>query len=191
MKPVTLESQKFKCIVADPPWNVKRGAPQGRPFGVQMASQNLPYSTMSVEEICQLPVQDFIDKDAHLYLWTINKYIEDAYTVARAWGFKPSTLLVWAKTPKGLGLGGTYALASEFCLFARRGTMPAKRREETNWWHWKRGKHSQKPEEFQKMIESVSQGPYLELFARRKREGWSVWGNEVASDIDLPITHSR
>jgi N6-adenosine-specific RNA methylase IME4 len=185
MKPITIEQQKFKCIVADPPWEVKRGSPQGRPFGTQMASQNLPYPTMSVDEICQLPVQDLADKDAHLYLWTINRYIEDAYLVARAWGFKPSTLLVWAKTPKGLGLGGTYALSSEFCLFSRRGTLPAKRREETNWWHWKRSKHSQKPEEFQDMIESVSQGPYLELFARRKREGWSVWGNEVECDVLL------
>jgi len=154
--------------------------------GVQLASEPLPYPTMSVEEICALPVKGMADKNAHLYLWTINRYIEDAYRVARAWGFAPSTMLVWAKTPKGIALGGTYAIATEFCLFARRGTLAAHHREESNWWHWKRGPHSKKPEAFQTMVESVSPGPYLELFARRKRPGWAVWGNEVESDICMP-----
>lgn len=176
----------FRCIVADPPWDVKRGAPQGRPAGVQLASQPLSYPTMSVEEICALPVKGMADKNAHLYLWTINRYLEDAYRVARAWGFAPSTMLVWAKTPKGIALGGTYALATEFCLFARRGTLAAHHREESNWWHWKRGPHSKKPEEFQNMVESVSPGPYLELFARRKRHGWATWGNEIANDVEMP-----
>jgi len=176
----------FRCIVADPPWSVKRGAPQGRPAGVQLASEPLPYPTMGVEEICALPVKGMADKNAHLYLWTINRYLEDAYRVARAWGFAPSTMLVWVKTPKGIALGGTYALATEFCLFARRGTLAAHHREESNWWHWKRGPHSKKPDEFQNMVESVSPGPYLELFARRKRPGWHSWGNEIESDIIMP-----
>jgi N6-adenosine-specific RNA methylase IME4 len=177
-----MQGQKFRCIVADPPWDVKRGAPQGRPKGVQMASQPLPYPTMTVDQIAAMPVSGVADKAAHLYLWTINRYVEQAYAVARAWGFAPSTLLVWAKTPKGLALGGTYALATEFCLFARRGTLAAARREESNWWHWKRGRHSAKPEAFQDMVEKVSPGPRLELFARRARPGWTVWGNEVEAN---------
>jgi N6-adenosine-specific RNA methylase IME4 len=180
-----LHGQTFRTIVADPPWQVKRGAPQGRPNGVQMASQPLPYPTMTVDEIAAMPVAGVADKDAHLYLWTINRYVEQAYAVARAWGFAPSTLLVWAKTPKGLALGGTYALATEFCLFARRGTLTAARREESNWWHWKRGRHSAKPEAFQDMVETVSPGPYLELFARRHRRNWVCWGNEVETDAAM------
>ena len=179
------DCSRFGCIVADPPWDVKRGAPQGRPKGVQMASQPMHYPTMKVDEICNLPVKSLADKNAHLYLWTINRYLEDAYRVARAWGFAPSTMLVWAKTPKGIALGGTYALATEFCLFARRGTLAAKHREESNWWHWPRGRHSAKPEAFQDIVEGVSPGPYLELFARRKRPGWSSWGNEVPNDVVL------
>ncbi len=173
----------FRCIVADPPWDVKKGAPQGRPKGVQLASESLDYPTMSVEEIAALrpPAAD----DAHLYIWTINKYIEQTYHVARSWGFEPSTMLYWLKEPKGIGLGGTYALCVEPLLFCRRGRLPAQKRCDRNWWAYPRGKHSAKPEQFQTTIEAHSPGPYLEMFARRKRPGWSIWGNEVESDVEI------
>lgn len=170
---------EYSTIVADPPWDVKRGAPQGRPEGVQLASEPLPYPTMTVEEICELPVTNAAADNAHLYIWTINKYIEDTYRVARAWGFQPSTMLYWLKEPKGIGLGGTYALCVEPILFCRRGTLAAKKRCDRNWWSWPRGPHSVKPPGFQTLVEEYSPGPYLEMFARRKRDGWDVWGNEV------------
>ena len=170
---------EYSTIVADPPWDVKRGAPQGRPEGVQLASEPLPYPTMTIEEICQLPVTNAAADNAHLYIWTINKYIEDTYRVARAWGFQPSTMLYWLKEPKGIGLGGTYALCVEPILFCRRGTLAAKKRCDRNWWSWPRGAHSVKPPGFQTLVEEHSPGPYLEMFARRKRDGWDVWGNEV------------
>jgi N6-adenosine-specific RNA methylase IME4 len=134
---------------------------------------------MTVDEIASMPVADVAEKDAHLYLWTINAHLEAAYDVARAWGFRPATLLTWCKAPMGLGLGGTFCNTAEFCLFARRGTLNAKCRVDRTWWQWKRGRHSAKPEAFQDMVETVSPGPYLELFARRLRLGWTVWGNEV------------
>jgi len=170
---------EYSTIVADPPWDVKRGAPQGRPEGVQLASEPLPYPTMTVEEICELQVSNAAADNAHLYIWTINKYIEDTYRVARAWGFQPSTMLYWLKEPKGIGLGGTYALCVEPILFCRRGTLAAKKRCDRNWWTWPRGPHSVKPPGFQTLVEEYSPGPYLEMFARRKRDGWDVWGNEV------------
>lgn len=170
---------EYSTIVADPPWDVKRGAPQGRPEGVQLASEPLPYPTMTIEEICTLPVTNAAADNAHLYIWTINKYIEDTYRVARAWGFQPSTMLYWLKEPKGIGLGGTYALCVEPILFCRRGTLAAKKRCDRNWWSWPRGAHSVKPPGFQTLVEEYSPGPYLEMFARRKRDGWDVWGNEV------------
>jgi N6-adenosine-specific RNA methylase IME4 len=170
---------EYSTIVADPPWDVKRGAPQGRPEGVQLASEPLPYPTMSVDEIAALPVKNVASNNAHLYIWTINKYIEDTYRVARAWGFEPSTMLYWLKEPKGIGLGGTYALCVEPILFCRRGTLAAKKRCDRNWWTWPRGGHSVKPPGFQTLVEEYSPGPYLEMFARRKRDGWDVWGNEV------------
>jgi N6-adenosine-specific RNA methylase IME4 len=178
-----LKGQKFKCIVADPPWQVKRLESPGKyGFGTQPAvlrSVPLEYPTLSIAEIENMPVSLVSDNHAHLYIWTINKYIEETYGIARAWGFSPSALLTWAKTPMGIGLGGTYVQTTEHVLFARRGTCKALRRIDSTWWQWPRGKHSAKPEAFQDMVETVSPGPYLELFARRRRLNWTAWGNEV------------
>ena len=188
----------FSCIVADPPWKVSAGREIGeyvlsadgsQLFGVRNnGARRLAYPSMSIAEIAALKVP--AADNAHLYLWTINRYLPDAFQIMKAWGFKYSTALVWAKRPMGGGLGGCYGLATEFCLFGRRGKLPAMSRIQRNWFDWKRPydergkpKHSAKPPEFFKMVESVSPGPRLELFARAKREGWAVWGNEVESDI--------
>jgi N6-adenosine-specific RNA methylase IME4 len=199
----------FRCIVADPPWKVKAGRDLGGYVvenGKQVwdethqAARDLKYPAMTVEEICALPVAQLAEENAHLYIWTINKYVEQTYAVARAWGFEPSTMLVWAKTPFGAGLGGAYGISTEYVLFCRRGTLPAKGRVTGTWWNWKRpyneaGKpqHSAKPEAFQTMVESVSPGPYLELFARRKRHGWASIGNgidgkDITDSINLLAT---
>jgi N6-adenosine-specific RNA methylase IME4 len=150
---------------------------------------------MSLAEITALPVGDLAESDAHLYLWAINAYLEDAYVIARAWGFKPSTLLTWCKTPMGLGLGGTFVNTTEFVIFARRGTLQALQRSDTSWWQWKRPyignggpTHSAKPDAFIDLVEQVSPGPRVELFARRHRMGWDVWGNESANTATLEPT---
>ena len=177
----------FSCIVADPPWDVKRlESPGSEGFGTQngvLKSKPLPYQTMSVWEVAAMKVP--AAKNAHLYMWTINSYVEAAYMVARAWGFEPSCLLSWIKSPMGLGHGGTFCNTTEFILFARRGNLKAKKRVDRTWFGWPRGEHSQKPEDFQTIVESVSPGPYLELFARRKREGWMHFGNQIESDVRI------
>lgn len=184
---VKIPEDGFSCVVADPPWDVKRLESPGHfGFGTQeeiLQSVHLPYEILSVNQISALKPP--VAKDAHLYLWTINSYIEESYAVARAWGFNPSTMLFWLKQPMGLGLGGAFVPCVEPILFSRRGSHPVKRRCDRNWWGWPRGKHSQKPEEFQTIVESVSPGPYLELFARRKRPGWACWGNEIESDVEI------
>ena len=173
-----LQGQKFKTIVADPPWDVMRGPD----YNSNGPSKPLPYPTMTLAEIEDMPVSGVAAKDAHLYIWTINKYIEQTYAIARAWGFKPSCLLTWAKNPHGIGIGGTYVQTTEHVLFARRGTCKALRRVDSTWWTWPRGRHSAKPEAFQDMVEAVSPGPRLELFARRARPGWTCWGNECQTE---------
>jgi N6-adenosine-specific RNA methylase IME4 len=176
---------KYRTIVADPPWKVHQppewnyGKPGGRP------NRSVPYSTMGAGEISLLPVADLADDNAHLYLWTINRYVEQAYDIARAWDFTPSTLLTWCKPRKGLGVGGAYALTTEFCLFARRGTGAFEERHPTTWWRWPRGEHSAKPEAFLDIVEQVSPGPYLEMFARRARFGWDYWGDQSLGTADL------
>lgn len=183
----------FRCIVADPPWQVARlESPGNVAFGTQarvLKSIPLEYPTMSVEEIAALKVP--ADKNAHLYIWTINSYIEQTYDIARAWGFVPSTMLYWLKQPMGLGLGGAFVPCVEPILFCRRGKLPIKARQDRNWWGWPRGPHSAKPEAFQTIVESVSPGPYLEMFARRKRPGWASWGNQVAPDVDISSHNAK
>lgn len=192
----------YRTIVIDPPWQVSAGreigdyvkAPDGsQPFGVRCnKARALAYPSMSLDQMALLPVSRLAAENAHLYLWTINRYLRDAFDLLDVWGFSYSTTLVWAKQPMGGGLGGCYGLAAEYVLFARRGILPALSRIGRNWWNWKRpyderGKprHSAKPPAFYAMVQAMSPGPYLEMFARSKREGWHVWGNEVESDVKV------
>lgn len=167
--------------MADPPWEVKAGPRSLHDPGER--SRDLTYSTMTVDEIAALAVP--AASGAHLYLWTINRYVEDSYRVARAWGFTPSTLIVWCKSPKGRGLGGTFPTFTEYVLFARRGRLPSMCRADTNWFQWNRSVHSAKPEAFLDLVEKVSPGPYLEMFARRNRLGWDTWGNESLEHVQI------
>lgn len=189
---------KYKTILADPPWDIKFGEDNhrerrrstGSPKGT-WSRPKMNYETMSLKDISALRVSEMAEPNAHLYIWTINKYIEQTYAVARAWGFKPICLLTWAKTPRGMGLGGTFVQTTEHILFCRRGMNIAKERCNTSWWNWTRPEnitgpmHSRKPELAQGMIEIVSPGPYLEMFARRPRAGWDVWGDEIESTVQI------
>jgi N6-adenosine-specific RNA methylase IME4 len=146
-----------------------------------------PYAFMPLHEICGLPVRDWSERNSVLLLWTINAYVPEAYEVAWAWGFRPSKLLTWCKTPVGLGPGGTFASTSEFILFATRGKVGAKQRIPSSWFQWPRGSHSEKPEAFLDLVEDTFEGPYLELFARRQRLGWDTWGNEALEHVELAV----
>jgi len=174
--------KKYSIILADPPWSVKAGPP----WSSSGKSGDLVYPTMTIDEIKTLGVKNIASDNAHLYLWVINKYIEQSYSIARAWGFKPSCLLTWCKKPNGLGLGGAYSQTTEHLLFCRRGVLKARKRMDTTWFTGARSLHSRKPMLFMDMIVDISGDlPRIELFSRRKAMGWSAWGNEVDSDIEL------
>lgn len=181
----------YRTIVADPPWPMPSGGPR---TAWTDPKRRVPFPTMALHEIAALPVAGLAQTDAHLYLWTVNTYLEHAWDIVRGWGFKPSQMLVWAKTPRGVGFGGAFTNSAEFVLFARRGSLAPKQRLDTTWWHWSRTnengtvKHSRKPEAFLDIVESVSPGPYLELFARRQRLGWDTWGNEALEHVELEIS---
>jgi N6-adenosine-specific RNA methylase IME4 len=140
---------------------------------------------MTLDEIAALPVADLAERDAHLYLWTTHKYLTSAYAIAGGWGFSPVKLLTWCKAPTGFSMGGAWGNASEFCLFARRGSLPALSRVPRDWWQWPRREHSAKPEAFLDLVEQVSPGPRLEMFARRNRLGWDTWGNEALEHVEM------
>ena len=176
-------SKKYNIIYADPPWELKRGSPNLH--AKNQGNRDLPYKTMTVDEIKSLPVNKIAEQNSVLFLWTTNKYIDKAYEVARAWGFKPSTMIVWCKKPKGRGLGGVYGISTEYLLFCRKGSLKNQARFVSTWVEHKRLKHSQKPEVFRQLIIGCFSGASIELFARAKTKDWDVWGNEVESDIDL------
>lgn len=187
---------RYRTIVADPPWPIadfpaklhgdgaalRTPRQTIQPDGRKVAT---PYGTMGLDAIAALSVKEWAERDAHLYIWTINAYVEQTYALARAWGFKPVKLLVWCKAPKGRGLGGTFGSATEYVLFCRRGSLASTSRIDRNWWEWPRSAHSAKPEAFLDVVERVSPGPYLELFARRDRLGWDTWGNESLGTATL------
>jgi len=179
--------KKYKTIVVDPPWKYGKWGkanPKSRPNG---KDYEMPYSTMSVWEITRLPVEKLTNDNCDLYLWTTQKYLPDAFTVISSWGFKYCQTLTWGKTPRGTGQGGLFCPTTEFIILGRKGKAPQKKRIDSTWWNIKRphNSHSTKPEFFQDLIEQVSDSPRLEMFARRKRFGWDVWGNEVESDINI------
>jgi len=195
--------EKYNVIYADPAWEQKAGRPLSGGYkkenGVQVfnpksdKSADLPYNTMKYEDILKLPVNDLAADNCHLYLWVTNKYLMKVEQVISAWGFKYSTTLVWAKKPIGSGMGGTFKVSTEFLIFATKGKVGAITKEKVNgtWFEQKRQYvngypcHSKKPDFFYELIEKVSDGNKIELFARNKREGWDVWGNEVDCSINL------
>lgn len=175
---------RYRTIVADPPWRYDEGWPVNR--GSRRGSRvGLPYSAMSVAEVSALPVGDLADDDAHLFLWTTHRYLQDAFGVAKAWGFRYSSTLTWCKEPVGVGPGGLFAVTSEFVLYARKGKPEHHQRAASTWWRWPRGSHSEKPGAFGDLIERLVPGPYLELFARRQRLGWDTWGNEALCHVEM------
>lgn len=165
----------FATILVDPPWPLQSGEKH--------------YRTMSLARITALPVGALAARDAHLWLWTTNALLPRAYEVAEAWGFTVRSPLTWVKFR--LGLGGRYQLrnATEQLLFCTRGRAPLGSRSQPTWFNAPVTEHSRKPAEQFAIIERVSPGPYLELFARRRPESnqpWAVWGDQVDSDIRIP-----
>jgi N6-adenosine-specific RNA methylase IME4 len=175
---------RYRTIVADPPWDHSDGT--GRTYGKQAKDLTpLPYGVLSVDEIAALRVHEWVERDAHLYLWTTQRFLEASFAVARAWGFRVSQTLVWCKQPIGF-FGRPFCGSSvEFCHYAVKGSLSAHGSIRGRWFTWPRGQHSAKPEAFLDLVESVSPGPYLELFARRNRLGWHTWGNEALNHIEL------
>jgi N6-adenosine-specific RNA methylase IME4 len=139
---------------------------------------------MTTEQIAALPVGKLADSDAHLWLWVTNATLFAGQTVMRAWGFTYRSCLTWVKP--GLGLGSSYLRNNtEHLLLGTKGRARIRYRSQPTWLYAPKQDHSHKPEEQYAVIERCSPGPYLELFARRKRVGWQAWGNEVTSDVEF------
>ena len=193
--------KKYSVIYADPPWTQKaerklsgyviEGGKQVFPKGCSK-SLDLPYDTMSMKDISEMNVKDIAADDSDLFMWVTKKYLLQAEQVIKGWGFNYSSCITWKKNKMGGGLGGLVKISSEHLLYCRRGkpkttgSIPESvieaKRQYVNGYPC----HSKKPDLFAELIESVTIGDRLELFARNKRDGWDVFGNEVENSIKLP-----
>jgi len=177
----------FKTILADPPWRFMNRTGKVAPEHKRLDR----YGTMSLEEICDLQVKDVTAKNAHLYLWVPNALLPEGIKVMESWGFRYVSNVIWAKRrkdggPDGRGVGFYFRNVTEPILFGVKGSMrtldPA--RSTVNMIESRKREHSRKPDEQYDLIESCSPGPYLEMFARYAREGWSAWGDESSAEVE-------
>ena len=154
---------KYRTIVADPPWEYE-AHPRGPSSFGRLSRHELPYQQMTLEEIGRLPIGDMADKDAHLWLWTTNRYLPSAFGLVTAWGFTYKQTMVWRKTGCPTPFAASFAPNhAEYLLFCVRGKLPLSSRLKTNVVEAPQQRaHSLKPDVFLDMVESVSPGPYLE-----------------------------
>lgn len=166
----------FGVICADPPWSFGDTLP-GASHG---AAKN--YDVMGIDGICDFTLPP-LTEDAYLFLWRVSSQVEEAYRVVRAWGFVPKSEIVWQKlTTNGLpwfGMGRHVRASHETAIIAVRGRPKPISRSVRSTFSAPAGKHSEKPEAFYDLIEKLASGPYVELFARRQRPGWTCLGNEM------------
>jgi len=193
-----LQGKRFSTILADPPWQFQNRTGKMAPEHKRLNR----YPTMSLEEIKALPVVDVLKDTAHLYLWVPNALLPDGLSVLKDWGFEYKSNLIWYKIrkdggPDRRGVGFYFRNVTEVILFGVKGknarTLSAGRSQENMIVSQKR-EHSRKPDEQYALIESCSPGPYLELFARGSRPGWTCWGNQAAEyypDWETYKNHSQ
>jgi len=175
----------FRTVLADPPWRFINRTGKVAPEHRRLSR----YDTLTTEEICALPISRIMAAQSHLYLWVPNALLADGLKVMVAWGFKYKSNLVWHKVRKdggsdGRGVGFYFRNVTELVLFGVRGsfrTLDPGRRQ-VNLLATRKREHSRKPDELYDIIEACSPGPYLELFARYPRSGWSVWGDEAEGE---------
>ncbi|MDO4795112.1 MAG: MT-A70 family methyltransferase [Brachymonas sp.] len=180
---IRVGSQRFATILADPPWQFQNRTGKVAPEHRRLSR----YATMSLENIKTLPVTNIAAETAHLYLWVPNALLPEGLAVMAAWGFKYKSNLVWHKVrkdgePDGRGVGFYFRNTTELVLFGTRGRNArtlAPGRRQVNILKTQKREHSRKPDEFYDIVESCSPGPYLELFARGTRSGWTTWGEQA------------
>lgn len=179
------QAGQFRTVVADPPWDMSLGAKWKTRF-TDKARPQKHYPTMQLDEIKAIHVP--AAKQAHLWLWVVNQHVDWGFEVARAWGFDEYVqMLTWRKPGRGCG---QFQCNTEQCMLFRRGGRRQNAFGKTGGtgFDWPRGRHSQKPNDFYSLVESVSPGPYLEMFSRQCRPGWTCLGNEVGEKQDIRQT---
>lgn len=182
------EGKKYRTIYADPPWQFQNRTGKVAPEHKRLTR----YETMELDDIKTLPINEIAEEKSHLYLWVPNALLPNGLEVMKAWGFEYKTNLIWEKVrkdgqPDGRGVGFYFRNVTEILLFGIKGDKnrtldPG--RSQVNILRSIKREHSRKPDEFVKIIEACSPGPYIELFARGDREGWDMWGNQATDTYE-------
>ncbi|MDX2265234.1 MAG: MT-A70 family methyltransferase [Hyphomicrobiales bacterium] len=188
-------SKRYRTILADPPWRFQNSTGKVAPQHRRLSR----YETLTLGEIQSIPVESASEDIAHLYLWVPNALLPEGLATMKAWGFNYKSNIVWHKIRKdggsdGRGVGFYFRNVTELLLFGVRGKNArtlAPGRKQVNLIATRKREHSRKPDEMYDLIEACSPGPYLELFARGKNEGWSAWGNQAEEYIPAWPTYSN
>lgn len=178
-----LAGHTFGTVLADPPWRFANRTGKIAPEHRRLTR----YETLSFDEIAALPIADLSDERAHCYLWVPNALLPYGLNILESWGFEYKTNLIWHKIrkdgkPDGRGVGFYFRNVTEVLLFGVRGKHArtlGPGRSQVNFMATRKREHSRKPDEQYDIIEECSWGPYLELFGRGQRDGWTVWGNQA------------
>jgi N6-adenosine-specific RNA methylase IME4 len=168
--------RRYAVLYADPPWHFEL---YNEESGIERAAGN-HYPTMSLDEICAMPILNLATPDAALFMWTTGPHLRESFDVLASWGFEYKTHIVWVKDK--IGLGYFVRNQHELLLVATRGDMPSPSpaNRPPSVIHAPRREHSRKPDAAYEMIERMYPSlPKIELFARHERPGWAAWGNEI------------
>lgn len=178
---------KFGTILADPPWLFENRTGKVAPEHRRLYR----YRTMTNDEILNMPVKEIALPQSHLYLWVPNALVSLGLQVMEAWGFTYKTMLIWYKVrkdggPDRRGVGFYFRNVTEVVLFGVRGQLRTLQpgRSQENIIITRKREHSRKPDELYPIIEACSPDPYIELFARHKRPGWAVWGDQANDEME-------
>lgn len=184
------QGKKYNTIYADPPWQFQNRTGKVAPEHKRL----MRYKTMTLREICELPVPEISADKAHLYLWVPNALLPEGLAVMEAWDFDYKTNLIWEKVrkdgmPDGRGVGFYFRNVTEMLLFGiKKNSMPNRTlqsaRSQVNLIRTAKREHSRKPDEIIPIIEACSYEPRIELFARGIREDWDMWGNQATADYE-------
>lgn len=186
----------FGVITVDPPWHFRARTALQMSNWTSRRDAEKHYDVLGVEDIMALPVAGLAAKDAHLFLWTTGPCLPHAFDVIKSWGFRYSSVaFTWVKLKRSYnalqlrvlplgatdlhtGLGLTTRKNAEFCLLARRGSCRRISKSVREIILSPVREHSRKPDEFYDRVEQYAAGPYVDLFARQSRPGWTTWGAE-------------
>ena len=174
MQTPSLPTGKYRCIVIDPPWPVSKIERVERPLQGPM----LDYPTMELEEIAALPINDLSEDDCHVYLWVTHKFLPSGLELIERWGFAYQCLMTWVK-PTGM-TPYSWMYNTEHVIFGHRGSLPLMRMGMKLSFDAPVIRHSEKPDVFYMRVLDASPGPRLDMFARKTREGFDGWGNEIS-----------